>query len=278
MRKIKIVGSLVGLLSLTLLGIAGCSSGDDNTQNDSNEIHVGMAPSPYSDMFSEGIEPILEEQGYTIEETDFEDLLQADIALSEGEVDLNVDQHVAYLEDFNENNDSNLEKLITIPSAPTGIYGGRKDSLDDIEANDTVAIPDDASNTARGLLLLEDAEWITLEDDIDPVSATTSDIADNPYNLDIVEMDTYQIPRVLEDIDYGVISGAILYSAGIDTSTSLLDEELLDEFEIIATVDGENIDSDWAQAVTDAYQSEEFAEFLEDQDTDDYWYVPEDLQ
>lgn len=278
MHKVKLWANLVGLLSVALFFIAGCGSSDENTQNDSNEIHIGLSPGPYSDLFKEGIEPILEDEGYTVVETEFEELLQADIALSEGEVDLNVDQHEAYLEDFNENNDANLEKLITIPSAPTGIYGGRKDSLEAIENGDTIAIPDDASNTARGLLLLEEAGWITLEDDIDPVTATTSNIEENPYHLDIVEMDTYQIPRALEDIDYGVISGAILYNAGIDTSTSLLDEELLDEFEIIATADEANVDSDWAQAVVDAYQSDEFAEFLEEQDTENYWNIPEDLQ
>lgn len=276
MRKTKGAASVVGLLSATLLAIAGCSSGD--AQGDSNEIHIGMAPSPYSDLFSEGIEPILEDEGYTVTETDFDDLLQADIALSEGEIDLNVDQHEAYLEDFNENNDANLAKLITIPSAPTGIYGGEKDSLDDVEENDTVAIPDDASNTARGLLLLEQAGWVTLEDDVNPIEATSSDIVDNPYNLEIVEMDTYQIPRTLEDIDYGVISGAIVYSAGMDTSSSLLNEEIVDEFEIIATVDEEDVDTEWAQAVVDAYQSDEFAEFLDEQNEDDYWNIPEDLE
>lgn len=276
MRKIKGVASVVGLLSATLLFIAGCGIGD--TEDDANEIHIGMAPSPYSDLFSEGIEPILEDEGYTVIETDFDDLLQADIALSEGEIDLNVDQHEAYLEDFNENNDANLAKLITIPSAPTGIYGGEKDSLDDVEENDTVAIPDDASNTARGLLLLEQAGWVTLEDDVNPIEATSSDIVDNPYNLEIVEMDTYQIPRTLEDIDYGVISGAIVYSAGMDTSSSLLNEEIVDEFEIIATVDEEDVDSEWAQAVVDAYQSDEFAEFLDEQNEDDYWNIPEDLE
>ncbi|MCF1613547.1 MetQ/NlpA family ABC transporter substrate-binding protein [Tetragenococcus koreensis] len=107
---------------------------------------------------------------------------------------------------------------------------------------------------------------------------TSSDIVDNPYNLEIVEMDTYQIPRTLEDIDYGVISGAIVYSAGMDTSSSLLNEEIVDEFEIIATVDEENVDSEWAQAVVDAYQSDEFAEFLDEQNEDDYWNIPEDLE
>ncbi|GFK21314.1 MetQ/NlpA family ABC transporter substrate-binding protein [Tetragenococcus halophilus] len=277
MKKTKVIGNIVGLLSVTLLAAAGCSN-ENESPDETNEIHVGTSPGPYSELFTEGIAPILEDQGYTVEETDFDELLQADIALNEGDIDLNVDQHEAYLEDFNENNDANLTGLISIPTVPTGIYGGRKDSLDEIEDNDTVAIPDDASNTARALLVLEEAEWITLEEDIDPIVATSSDIAENPYNLDIVEMDSNQIPRSLEDIDYGVIPGSIVYNADIDASLSLLNEDILDEYELVVTVDEQYEDSDWTQAIVDAYQSDEFAEYLEERNEDDYWYIPEDLQ
>ncbi|GMA08166.1 metal ABC transporter substrate-binding protein [Tetragenococcus halophilus subsp. flandriensis] len=277
MQKKKVIGSVVGLLSTTLLLVAGCSSGGENTE-ETNEIHVGTSPGPYSELFTEGIAPILEEQGYSITETEFDELLQADIALSQGDIDVNVDQHEAYLEDFNKNNDANLTGLISVPTVPTGIYGGRKDSLDEIEENDTVAIPDDASNTARALLVLEDADWITLEEDVDPIVATSSNIEENPYNLDIVEMDSNQIPRSLEDIDYGVIPGSIVYNADIDASLSLLNEDILDEYELVVTVDEQNADSDWAQAIVDAYQSDEFADYLEDRNEDDYWFIPEDLQ
>ena len=277
MQKKKVVGSIVGLLSTTLLLVTGCSSGGENTE-ETNEIHVGTSPGPYSELFTEGIAPILEEQGYSITETEFDELLQADIALSQGDIDVNVDQHEAYLEDFNKNNDANLTGLISIPTVPTGIYGGRKDSLDEIEENDTVAIPDDASNTARALLVLEDADWITLEEDVDPIVATSSNIEENPYNLDIVEMDSNQIPRSLEDIDYGVIPGSIVYNADIDASLSLLNEDILDEYELVVTVDEQNADSDWAQAIVDAYQSDEFADYLEGRNEDDYWFIPEDLQ
>lgn len=277
MQKKKVIGSIVGMLSATLLLATGCSNGGESTE-ETNEIHVGTSPGPYSELFTEGIAPILEEQGYSVTETEFDELLQADIALNEGDIDVNVDQHEAYLEDFNKNNDANLTGLISIPTVPTGIYGGRKDSLDEIEENDTVAIPDDASNTARALLVLEDAEWITLEEGVDPIVATSSNIAENPYNLDIVEMDSNQIPRSLEDIDYGVIPGSIVYNADIDASLSLLNEDILDEYELVVTVDEQNADSEWAQAIVEAYQSDEFADYLEERNEDDYWFIPEDLQ
>ncbi|AYW45544.1 MetQ/NlpA family ABC transporter substrate-binding protein [Tetragenococcus koreensis] len=277
MRKKKVIGSIVGVLSTTLLLAAGCSNGGESTE-ETNEIHVGTSPGPYSELFTDGIAPILEEQGYSVTATDFDELLQADIALNEGDIDVNVDQHEAYLEDFNKNNDANLTGLISIPTVPTGIYGGRKDALDEIEENDTVAIPDDASNTARALLVLEDAEWITLEEGVDPIVATSSNIAENPYNLDIVEMDSNQIPRSLEDIDYGVIPGSIVYNADIDASLSLLNEDILDEYELVVTVDEQNEDSEWAQAIVEAYQSDEFADYLEERNEDDYWFIPEDLQ
>lgn len=277
MQKKKVIGSIVGLLSTTLLVATGCSRGSESIE-DTNEIHVGTSPGPYSELFTEGIAPILEEEGYSITETEFDELLQADIALNQGDIDVNVDQHEAYLEDFNKNNDANLTGLISIPTVPTGIYGGRKDSLDEIKENDTVAIPDDASNTARALLVLEDADWITLEEGVDPIVATSSNIAENPYDLDIVEMDSNQIPRSLEDIDYGVIPGSIVYNADIDASLSLLNEDILDEYELVVTVDEQNADSEWAQAIVDAYQSDEFADYLEGRNEEDYWFIPEDLQ
>ena len=159
----------------------------------------------------------MEEEGYTVTETTFDALLQADVALNDGDVDVNVDQHTAYLENFNENSDANLVGLVSIPTVPAGIFGGRKDQLEDIKKGDTIAIPVDASNTARALLLLEKAGWIKLDPDVEPIAATSSNIAENPLELNVVEMDSAQIQRSLEDIDYGVIPGSIVYNNDIPT-------------------------------------------------------------
>ena len=98
------------------------------------------------------IKPILEEAGYTVTDIGFTGVLEADIALNDGEIDLNVDQHTAYLENFNENTGADLVGITPIPTVPAGLYPGRKDNLAAIEANDTIGIPNDPSNSARALL------------------------------------------------------------------------------------------------------------------------------
>lgn len=274
MKKRVLVSHLVGTFAAILL-LVGCG---ESSQTETKEIRIGTSPGPYSQLFLDGIQPILEDQGYTVEETSFDALLQADVALNDGDVDVNVDQHTAYLENFNENSEADLVGLISIPTVPAGIFGGRKNNLEDIKENDIVAIPEDASNTARALLLLEKAGWIKLDENVEPIVATSSNIVENPLNLDIVEMDSAQIPRSLQDIDFGVIPGSIVYSADIPAEDSLLSEDILKQYELVVTVDEKNAEADWAKAIVAAYQSDEFASFLAEQNKNNYWFIPEDLQ
>ena len=119
MRKSKFL--VVTVLALFLLILTAC--GKTSTEGEEKtKIKVGTSPGPYSELFLEAVKPILEEKGYTIERTDFTELLQADIALTEGSVDLNVDQHTAYMENFNAEKGAKLTKLTPIPTVPAGIF------------------------------------------------------------------------------------------------------------------------------------------------------------
>ncbi|WP_368256889.1 MetQ/NlpA family ABC transporter substrate-binding protein, partial [Enterococcus innesii] len=122
------------------------------------------------------------------------------------------------------------------------------------------------------------AGWIELDSEVAPIDATLRNITNNPYDLDIVEMDSAQIPRSLADLDYAVIPGSIVYSAGIAAEESLLSEDILQEYELVATVKEANKDSDWAQAVVAAYHSEAFKELLAEENQTGYWFIPEELQ
>ena len=274
----KVSRILTIFTALTVLLLAACGTDTSNTEENKTTIKVGTSPGPYSELFLDVVAPILEDEGYEIETTDFTELLQADIALDEGSIDLNVDQHTAYFENFNNEKNANLTKITPIPTVPTGIFPGRKDSLDDIEEGDVIGIPKDPSNAARAYALLEKAELITIEDDVDLVQLTQSNIVENKYNLDIQEMDSAQIPRALEDLDYGVIPGSIVYSSGLDASTSLLHEDILKDLELVAVVDEKNKDTDWAKAVKEAYQSDEFKAYLDEHNQDDYWFIPEEIR
>lgn len=274
----KVSRILTIFTALTVLLLAACGTDTSNTEENKTTIKVGTSPGPYSELFLDVVAPILEDEGYEIETTDFTELLQADIALDEGSIDLNVDQHTAYFENFNNEKNANLTKITPIPTVPTGIFPGRKDSLDDIEEGDVIGIPKDPSNAARAYALLEKAELITIEDDVDLVQLTQSNIVENKYNLDIQEMDSAQIPRALEDLDYGVIPGSIVYSSGLDASTSLLHEDILKDLELVAVVDEKNKDTDWAKAVKEAYESDEFKAYLDEHNQDDYWFIPEEIR
>lgn len=280
MKKIRTT-ALVALPLALILG--ACSepgaldSGDDGASGDKTTITYSKSQGPYTELFEDAIAPMLEEEGYTLQSQDVSDLLTADIALNDGDVDFNVEQHTAYLEAFNAENDGDLVPISPIPTVPAGIYSDRHDSLDDVPQGASVAVPNDASNMARAYLLLEKIGWIELDESADPASVTGNDIVENPHDLDITEMRSLTIPPASVDFDYIVITGSIVYNAGIDPATALATEDILDHLVLQVVVKEENADAPWAQAIVDAYHSEEFATYMEE-NNDGLWWIPEELQ
>lgn len=272
---------ILALVTLMATGVimAACGNGEAaGTDQEKTTIKIGTSPGPYSELFLEGVAPVLEEQGFTIEVTDFTDLRAADVALQEGAVDLNVDQHLAYMNNFNEEANAKLTPITPIPTVPTGMYSKNKTSTKEVAAGDKVAIPDDASNAARALLLLEKAGWIVLDEAIEPMQATPTDIVENPHNLEIVAMSSAQIPRSLADVAYGVIPGSMLYAAGMSSNDSLLNEDILPDLVLHAVVNGGQENTAWAQAVVAAYKSDAFKAYMADVNFDNYWFIPEELK
>ena len=260
--------------------LAACSSSDSDNAADgeTTQIRVGTSPGPYSELFREGIDPILTEQGYEIDYTEFTDLRQADVALSENDVDLNVDQHTAYMNVFNDETGSDLANITDIPTVATKIYSNDLKSLDDVADGQTIGIPADGSNQTRAFRLLIKLGWITVNEDADQNLLTPSDIKDNPHNLDIQPMDSATIPRALGDLDWGVIPGSIAYSSQVDPALALEEEDLTEDLILQAVTTEEQVDSEWAAAVAEAYRSEEFLDFVAEQNEDNYWFIPEPLQ
>lgn len=243
---------------------------------DKTTIKYGKAAGPYTILFEDAIKPILEKEGYTVEAVDFSDLLQSDIALNDGEIDFNVEQHTAYAENFNETYDGDLVPISPIPTVPAGIFSATHKSLDELKDGDTIAVPNDAANTARAYALLQKAGWIKLDPDKNIAEVTQADIVENPHNLEFVELTSTNIPTTLSDFSYAVVTGSIVYNAGIDPSTALLNEDILDHLILQVVVKEENKDAKWAQAIVDAYHSDEFKQYL-DENNDGLWYVPDFL-
>ena len=264
-----LVVSLILILSLTACGgsdsstdsapASGASSADPAAKT---EIVYGKSQGPYTELFEAAIVPILEEQGYT---------------LNDGDVDVNVEQHTAYAENFNSNNNGDLVPISPIPTVPAGIYSGTHTSLDEVTDGAKIAVPNDASNTARAYVLLQKIGWITLDRGVDPSAVTQDDIVENPKNLEFVEMKSLTIPAAIQDFDYVIITGSIVYNAGIDPSAALATEDILDHLILQVVVKEGNKNADWAQAIVDAYHSDRFKAYLEE-NNDGLWWVPEELQ
>lgn len=240
-------------------------------------IRYGKSQGPYTELFEAAIVPILEKEGYTVEGTDFSELLTADIALNDGDVDVNVEQHTAYAENFNASYNGDLTPICPIPTVPAGIFSATHTSLDEITDGAKVAVPNDASNTARAYVLLQKAGWITLDSSVDLAVVTQDDITENPHNIEFTEMASLNIPSALQDFDFAVITGSIVYNAGIDASTALLTEDVLPQLILQVVVKKDNADADWAKAIAAAYHSDEFKEYM-DKNNNGLWYIPDELK
>ena len=275
---LKKIAALTTVTALTL-GLTACGEeSSDSAEGDSQTIRVATSPGPYSELFEDAVGPILEKDGYTVEYTSFTDLTQADIALNEGSADLNVDQHTAWMEVFNEEKGGNLASITEVPTVPAGLYSDKYTDIEEVADGQTVGIPMDGSNKSRALHLLVDAGWITLRDDADEALIAESDISENPHNLEITPMDSANLSRSLPDLDWAVIPGSMSYSAGLDPKLQVFQENLRPELILVAVTTEDKADEPWTEAVAEAYRSDEFKEYFDANNENNYWFLPESLQ
>lgn len=253
---------------------------------DAEKTHILYSKSqgPYSELFELAIIPILEAQGYTVEEVETSELLVADQILQAGEVDVNVEQHTAYANSFNANNNGDLTPISVIPTVPAAIYSANHASLDEVADGMTVAVPNDASNTARCLAILQKIGWIKLDESVDISAVTVDDVVENPYNLELIEQKSLTIPAAIQDYDYVAITGSVVYNAKVNENyPALAQEDILPHLILQVVVKAENVDAPWAQAIVAAYHSDEFKAYLDKKNAADgqwkgLWWIPEELK
>ncbi len=230
------------------------------------KIVVGASPAPHAEILKAAQE-ILAQKGYELDIKEYVDYIQPNLALESGDLDANYFQHLPYLESFNEENGTKLVSAAAIHYEPFGIYAGKASSLEELADGARVAVPNDTSNEARALLLLEDQGLIKLKEGAD-LTVTKNDIVENPKNLELYEVEAAQIPRVVEDVDIAVINGNYAIEAGFKVSEALAVE---DSQSIAATTYGnviavqEGKENDEAiQALIQALTSEEVKKFMEE--------------
>ncbi|MBQ9275807.1 MAG: hypothetical protein IJ228_13455 [Succinivibrio sp.] len=269
MNKLTTTLTLWGSALLLSLGTLQAKAADP----EHGTLTFSKSQGPYSELFISGVQPLLEKQGYSVKYVDLSDLQQADLVLNDGEVDFNVEQHTAYMENFNRSHDGHLVALTPIPTVPAGIYPGKKTELSQVADGDTVAVPNDASNTARAYALLQKIGWIKLDPKKDLATVTQRDIVENPHKLKFTELKSLTIPSVRTDFDYIIITGSIVYNAKIDPATALATEDILPHLLLQLVVREEDKDKTWAQDIKKAYESEEFLSWLASHN-DGLWFVP----
>ena len=278
MKKLGKRLAVLGIAVLAAALAAGCGKKESSSAGgEKKELTYAKGSGPYTILFEEHIIPILEKQGYTFKVSELS-LQYADEAIADGDVDFSVEQHIAYMNAFNKSYNSNLVALTPIPTVPASIFSETHSSLDEISNGMKIAVPQDEGNMARAFVMLQDIGWIKLKEGTDYATASPEDVAENPYNLEFLDIATNIIATTLADYDYGIITGSIVYNAGIDPSTALFNENLTDNFWLQVVVKDADKDTQWAKDIVAAYQSKEFTDWLKANNDSEYrnlWSIPE---
>ncbi len=283
MKKKLLSGILAGVLAVGVL--AGCGSkAEENTKTQDNAaaateaagdtaaeskgtIKVAASATPHAEILA-AAKPILAEQGWDLEVTEFDDYVLPNEVVESGEMDANYFQHVPYLDSFNEEKGTHLVEVGKIHYEPFGIYPGTKADLGEIADGDVIAVPNDTTNEARALLLLQDNGIITLKEGAG-LEATVNDIAENPYNIKIEELAAESVARVTDEVAYVVLNGNYALQAGFSVAKDALayeksDSEAAKTYVNVIVVKEGNEDNEGVKALVDVLKSDEIKKFIND--------------
>lgn len=258
-KKISII--LASLVAISLLGLSGCGK-----KADGGEIVVGATAKPHAEILEQA-KSVLEDEGYTLKIVEFTDYVQPNTALSDKELDANFFQHKPYLDSFNDEHKTDLVSVAAIHYEPLGIYPGKTKDIKSIKNGAVIGVPNDTTNEARALLLLQDNGIITLKKGAG-LNATANDITKNPKNVKIKELEAAQIARSLKDMDLAVINGNYAMEADLSVKDDSLASETADSeaaktyANIVAVRKGDE-KTDKTNALIKALKSDKVKKFIE---------------
>lgn len=265
MKKERIISGI--LTALLISGVlSGCgSSSKEASSKDGKVIKVAASATPHAEILEE-VKPVLKEKGWDLQVTVFDDYVQPNDVVESGDFDANYFQHIPYMEDFNEKHGTHLVDAGDIHYEPFGIYPGAKKNLSNLADGDTIAVPNDSTNEARALLLLQDNGLITLKDGVG-LEATITDIVSNPKNLKIQELQAAQIPRVLNEVAFAILNGNYALQAGFSVAKDSVAYEKSDSaaaktyVNIIAVKKG-NENNEGIKALVEILKSDKIKNFI----------------
>ena len=239
----------------------------DIVPGNGDTIKIAASPVPHAEILAKAKE-ILKDYGYELDVVEFEDYVQPNLVVESGEFDANYFQHVPYLDSFNDEQGTHIVDAGDIHYEPFGIYPGKKASLAEIAEGDSIAVPNDTTNEARALLLLQDNGLLTLKDGVG-LTATVNDIVENPYNINFVELEAAQVARVVGEVEYVVLNGNYALEAGFSVGKDSIAYEASDSVaaktyvNIIGVLEG-NESSDKIKALVTVLRSDDIRQFIED--------------
>ena len=255
-RKLTLILAVVLVLSLCLSACGKKSKGD-------KKITIAASPTPHAEILKIAKEA-LEKDGFELEIIEYEDYVQPNMVVDSGEVFANYFQHVPYLDDFNKENGTKIVSVCGVHVEPMAIYAGKSEDLGSIKDGAQIAVPNDTTNEARALLLLE-ANGIIKLDPNAGITATKNDVVENKYNVEIVEVEAAQVPNVRQDVDYAVINVNYALAAGLNpVKDSLAIEDSASAYVNIVCVKQGNEEDPKTKALIKACQSEAVKKYITD--------------
>ncbi|WP_026693388.1 MetQ/NlpA family ABC transporter substrate-binding protein [Peribacillus kribbensis] len=258
MKKLMVL--CIFLLTASLLAACGSSESSKNM-----EVTIGATTGPYSDMVTKGIKPQLEKKGYKVKVVEFSDYVQPNIALGKGDLDANLFQHKIYMDSFAKEHHLKLSELVIVPTAPMGIYSKKYTSLDSVKNRATVAIPNDPSNPARALGVLQDAKLIVLDPKADPLTVSEKNVKDNPKHLQFKPIEAAQLPRSVDSVDLSAVPGNFALAAKMDLTDALKLENMPEDYRNRVVVNTKDLDSKVSKDIKTAVESKEFEKVIDEQ-------------
>ena len=224
------------------------------------------SPSPHAVILTDYAAPILAEQGIELEVKSYTDYIQPNKDTTSGAIDANYFQHINYLNNYNEENGTDLVNVGKIHFEPMGVFAGKSSDIENVADGATFGVPNDPTNEGRALLLLQDLGLITLADDAG-ITATPNDIVDNPKNLQFSEQEAVALPRTLNDVGFAVINGNYAIDAGLALEDAVAQEDansavIQDEYANVIVTTPELEDDERIVALVAALQTDDFKDYL----------------
>ena len=251
-----------GLLATSLAIALAAASFTPAFAQDKKELVIGATAGPYADQVRLGIKPILEKKGYTVKVVEFNDYIQPNFALAQGSLDANVFQHIVYLTKFSTENKLAISELLKVPTAPIALYSHKHKDLD-VKEGALVALPNDPTNAARALVVLQELGWVKLRDGTDPIKASEKGVAVNLKKIKLVPIEAAQLPRSLDDTDYSFVNGNFALASGLKITDALALEKTGPTYQNVVAIRTADKGQPWVKDLADAYRSREFLQVTE---------------